>query len=528
MRTAIYARFSSDNQNPKSADDQVAECRAYAEREGWTVVGVFHDEGITGASGFDETQRPGLAALLALVASRAVDQVLAESTSRVARHPADAHNIRERIEYAGARLFTLNDGHVTPIIGFVKGFVDAQFRADLASNVRRGQRRALLDGRVSGGVAYGYRKLSRFDDHGEPIRGLREVDPVEAEIVRRIFTEFAAGRSARAICSDLNIEGVPGPKAALWAPSALRGTVAAGHGILRNRTFVGRLVYGRTKASRNPSTRRVSFRPNMADDKVEGEAPHLRIIDDELWDAVQQILGEHTGGRPERHRRPKRLLSGLCQCGTCGGTVVIIGNDYWGCRNARNAGCTMKRVMKNRLLEAAVIAEFKAGMLHPDVVAEYIREYHRDYAQRASQYDSDRARFERRAAEAGRRMDRLVKAIADGGAEFASIRDQLTSAKAEKEAADRELASLTALPVIALHPHLTKDYAREVSDLETALLGNDAAALEAIPRFRAMIARVVFRPAAGPRGAEIEVIRRLDEVLALATGGRSAKYVNAE
>jgi hypothetical protein len=60
MRTVIYARFSSDNQNPRSVTDQIALCRERAEREGWPIVAVFEDSAISGAAGIDQVQRPGL------------------------------------------------------------------------------------------------------------------------------------------------------------------------------------------------------------------------------------------------------------------------------------------------------------------------------------------------------------------------------------------------------------------------------------------------------------------------------------
>ncbi|WP_240608287.1 recombinase family protein [Pararhodobacter oceanensis] len=49
IRVAIYARFSTDLQNPKSTADQERECRKHAEREGWTVVDVFQDAALSGA-----------------------------------------------------------------------------------------------------------------------------------------------------------------------------------------------------------------------------------------------------------------------------------------------------------------------------------------------------------------------------------------------------------------------------------------------------------------------------------------------
>src|SRR3546814_8663975 len=106
-RTVVYARFSSDNQNPRSTADQIVLCRQRAEQEGWPVVATFEDAAISGAAGIDANQRPGLNAMLALVEAGGIDQVLAESTDRISRHIADAHNVRERIEFDGARLFTL-------------------------------------------------------------------------------------------------------------------------------------------------------------------------------------------------------------------------------------------------------------------------------------------------------------------------------------------------------------------------------------------------------------------------------------
>ncbi|MGN5376092.1 recombinase family protein [Sphingomonas hankookensis] len=51
MRTVIYARFSSQLQNSRSIEDQIAICRERADCEGWTVVEVFTDYAISGAAG---------------------------------------------------------------------------------------------------------------------------------------------------------------------------------------------------------------------------------------------------------------------------------------------------------------------------------------------------------------------------------------------------------------------------------------------------------------------------------------------
>jgi len=65
-RVPIYARMSTDKQSADSPADQIGRCRKYAEREGWKVVMVEQDAGISGAS---RHNRPGLLALFAEIDS---------------------------------------------------------------------------------------------------------------------------------------------------------------------------------------------------------------------------------------------------------------------------------------------------------------------------------------------------------------------------------------------------------------------------------------------------------------------------
>lgn len=526
MRTVIYARFSSDNQNPRSTADQIDMCRKRAEQEGWTVVGVFEDSAISGAAGIAEHQRPGLAAMLSLVEAGGVDQVLAESTDRISRHVADAHTIRERIEFVGARLFTLFDGTVTPMVGLVKGFMDAQFRTDLAKRVRRGHVGALKQGRHPSAIAYGYRQANRLNEKGAVVRGLREIDPDRAEIVRRIFADYVAGISPRNIVKALNSEGVPGPRGGIWHESALQGASKYQRGMLRNEIYVGVVTYGHCRTVVNPQTRQRLNRPNVGGAIERQEFPHLRIIADDIWQAAQERLAQNAFVRPERCRRPKHILSGLGVCGVCGAPWVKISSRNWGCSKFRyGQACTNNRLIAQHLYEARVLADLKAGLLAPDVVAAAVREYHRDYAAKIAELGRDRVKIERALAEASRRKDRLLKALADGGSEFAEIRAMLASARDQSAELERQLASMDALPtVLRLHPHAEQTYLRQVEELEQALAAPEAA-LDAVPKLRSIIARIVVRPKLSKlRGVEIEVVRQMDEVIAIATCGDRTQY----
>src|SRR3546814_3716727 len=84
--------------------------------------------------------------------------------------------------------------------------MNALFLKDLADKTRRGLRGRVEKGKSGGGLCFGYDVANRVDGNGELIRGERTINEGEAVIVRRIFREFADGKSPRAIARDLNAE----------------------------------------------------------------------------------------------------------------------------------------------------------------------------------------------------------------------------------------------------------------------------------------------------------------------------------
>ena len=146
--------------------------------------------------------------------------------------------------------------------------------------------------------------------------GARRINEAEAEIVRRIFAEYAAGRSPRAIALRLNQGGVPGPRGGQWRDTAIRGHITRGTGILNNELYIGRLVWNRQQYRKDPSAGRRRSRLNDAERRVIEQVPDLRIIEDELWAAVkarQKDIRESEGVTKARktrfweHRRARHL-----------------------------------------------------------------------------------------------------------------------------------------------------------------------------------------------------------------------------
>ncbi len=89
-------------------------------------------------------------------------------------------------------------------------------------------------GKSGGGICYGYDVVKSVDAAGEPIRGEREIKEAEAEIVRRIFREFAQGTQPARQRPAAQRRGIPGAKGRLWSDSVLRGQAKRGTGLLHN------------------------------------------------------------------------------------------------------------------------------------------------------------------------------------------------------------------------------------------------------------------------------------------------------
>jgi site-specific DNA recombinase len=129
--------------------------------------------------------------------------------------------------------------------------------------------------------------VKRTDSEGEPVRGERKINEAEAVIVRRIFREFAAGKSPRAIATDLNRDGILGPFGRAWGDTTIRGHVCRGNGVVNNELYAGVLVWNRQRFIKDPNTGKRVSRLNPEAKWIRTEVPELRIVDDELWQRVK-------------------------------------------------------------------------------------------------------------------------------------------------------------------------------------------------------------------------------------------------
>ncbi|CAI2931913.1 Resolvase domain [Aminobacter niigataensis] len=512
MRVALYARYSSDQQRAASIEDQFRLCREHAAREDWEIAGTYQDAGISGAS---QILRPGIQKLVRDAQCGLFQLVLAEALDRISRDQADIATLYKHLKFAGVPIVTLAEGAISELHIGLKGTMNALFLGDLAMRTRRGLRGRVELGKSGGGLCYGYRVVRRLGERGEQIKGDREIDNDQADVVRRIFREFATGISPRAIAKNLNDQGISGPAGKLWNDTTIRGHVRRGTGIINNELYVGRLIWNRQRYVKDPATGKRVSRLNPESEWIVTDVPKLRIVGDDLWQAVKARQGEiadrsvnlttavrahHMRNRLSSARRPKSLLSGLVFCGCCEGPYSLRSVDRFACSShTSNGSCPNKRTIARSELEQRVLAGLKNRMMAPEAAAVAMKAY----------------------AEETNRLNRERRANADGwNAELAKVEKQIrsiieaikagmfqVSMKAEMDALELRKVDLTSQLAAApqdkpdLLPSISSLYARKVAQLTEALNHPDDRP-QAATALRSLIEKIVLTP--GTKRGEIE------------------------
>jgi site-specific DNA recombinase len=354
MIAAIYSRRSNEQNGvadeAKSVTRQIEHASAFAQRKGWTVAAdhIYTDDGISGA--LFGAGRPGLARLLvALVPRPPFDVLVMSEESRLGREAIETGYTLKQITDAGVRVFfyledrerTL-DTAMDKVMLSLTNFASEMEREKARQRTHDALLRKARAGHVAGGSLYGYRNVPVMQDDRRA-HTARVPDPDEATVIRRIFTMAAEGVGYQRIAHTLNAEGVPAPtprrrgRPRGWAPSTIRE-------MLLRELYRGVIVWNRTARVIRRGERHK--RQRAADEWLRVEAPALRLVPEPLWSAAHARLAgtraaylrvRHgdAGGRPVNGAEGRYLMTGLGQCGVCGGGMFI----HTGPRRAPSYGC---------------------------------------------------------------------------------------------------------------------------------------------------------------------------------------------
>ena len=514
IKAALYARYSSDLQNDHSIEDQFQSCGDFATSKNWNIVNRYSDAGKSGAS----MGRPGIQMLLQDARDSKFDVVITEAIDRLSRDQEDIAGIYKRLEFTGIRIITLSEGEISTLHIGLKGTMNAIHLKDLADKTRRGLRGRVRKGKSGGGLPYGYRVVRRFDPQGDAIRGDRSIDESQAQIIRRIFHEYAhLNRSPKTIAHRLNQDGVAGPAGKPWGSSTINGNRKRGTGILNNELYVGELVWNRQSFIKNPSNGRRLPRYNPESEWIRKEVPELRIVPQELWDAAkkrQKSLQKLTG-KPWKCLRPRYLLSGLIKCGVCGGGYSKISSKHYGCSVSRNKGesvCTNRKTIRRDTLERTILTALTVPLTDESLIRPFSEEYTRRMnelrhasisAQNVYKLEKERLTKERK---------NILEAIRSG-ISISLIKDELERIAASLEELDDQLLRKSESDRSDPEPALDRRYWKAIHTLDTHLARKDDRT-ESAQYLGGLIDRIVVTPVEGRKDLQIELHGELAGILA--------------
>ena len=315
LRVAAYCRVSSDSKD--QLHSYAAQIRNYteeiAQHDGWELVDVYADEGLTGTR---MDQRDDFNRMMRDCRKGKIDRILVKSVSRFARNTRDclsalrelsAMGVSVRFEKENIDTKTLT----TELMVSVSGSLAQQESISISANQKMSYQRRMERGEfITCTAPYGYRIVNKKD---------LEIVPEEAEVIKRIYHRYLDGCTLGQIKRELDEDNVPTAQGVeFWSPAII-------HNILTNEKYIGDALLQKTyvtdciskKVKKNQGERAMYYVENN----------HPAIISREMFDQVRNEMTRRSSKRKVLQKSGKTelgkysgkyALTELLVCGECG------------------------------------------------------------------------------------------------------------------------------------------------------------------------------------------------------------------
>lgn len=351
MNAVIYARFSSYGQTEQSIEGQLKDCYAFAEREGYAVVGEYIDRAKSARS----DDRPDFQRMVKDAEKKQFQAILVWKLDRFARNRYDSAIYKAKLKKHGVKVISAMENIGDSPEGIIlEGMLESMaeyYSANLSLNVRRGQRETAAKGRWCGGqVPLGYK----------PVDGRLVADERTAPAIRKLFQMYVEGARKKDIVTAMNAMGLRNKRGRDFGESTCDW-------VLKNPTYVGRHTWN--------------------GQVIEGCAD--AIIDEATFEAAQRRLSRVARAPASAKAKVEYQLQGKVFCGYCGANMIGESGHgrsaiyhYYTCSTRKKSRGCHKRPEKKDFIEWYIVEQTALYVLDPDridaiaeaVVAEYKKE----------------------------------------------------------------------------------------------------------------------------------------------------------
>lgn len=365
LRALIYNRVSADPSGRRiSTASQDVENRAFCDRQGWDVATTITDDGRS-ASRYASRKREGWAEVQQAIAGKLhgrIDALVCWEASRAHRDLEDHLPLRRMCAEHGVvfcykgRVYdmSLGDDRFSAALDVIVAEREAE---QIRDRILRSHRDSASRGTPRGVTPYGYQR--QYDPHSGRLV-TQTINPETAPVVREMVRRVLDGETLYAVAQNLNERGVPTPRGyrdrqagvdrvhAGWSSSMIRNLLSK-QSLTGIRTHQGRVV---------------------------GEATWPALIPADQWTAVQQVLRDPVRTRSSPGRTVKHLLSGIAECGVCGGWLRPMTNQGRAMYVCAGTTPTARKGHVHRPrepLDAAVTFTVLDRVSRPDFLASYAR-----------------------------------------------------------------------------------------------------------------------------------------------------------
>ena len=408
----IYARYSSHGQTEQSIEGQLRDCYAFAEREGYRVVGEYIDRALTGRS----DDRPDFQRMIKDAAKKQFQAVIVWKLDRFARNRFDSANYKHTLKKHGVRVISATENISDDPEGIMlEGMLESlaeYYSANLSKHVKRGLRESAIKGNYTGSIPpYGFKVVDKK----------LVADEEKAPIMKWVFEQYASGKPKAQIMRELNEKGVKNYYGRPMSLSSLQGA-------LRNRKYIGEYIY----------------------DGQEVAGGCEAIIDKKTFQQVQERLDKLRHAPATKKARQEYLLQGKAFCGYCGTRLVgdsgtsktgVI-HHYYACGKKKKEHTCKKLNEKKDFLEWYVVEQTVLYVLTAPQM-EYIAD--RLVAQYEKEFGGDKVKAMERQAE---KMECEINNAIDASVEAPSAKarqryyEKIETLEAQKADIELDLARL--------------------------------------------------------------------------------------